>query len=297
MVTGDVHGVEALLDAWLDPDHPAGDMIVHDHAEVLRPPVRAAMYRAGLALRRGDLDGTVTHGARAADLSSADDHLGRGAAALDLLAEAERRYDTDHSPRTHPVAATTARVRIGSGDLAGAERWVADTGLTPDDDPAHLREYEHLTLAHQAGGDTPQALAQIADAPTRAADERFVRVFLDSGPPMTALLRTAVRHGRAVGQASAVLAAATAPARAPAQHGPVDALSPRERDVLRLLRSELTGPEIAAELVVSLNTVRTHTRNIVSKLGVTNRRAAVRRAGELGLQPARGSPRRPHHMW
>jgi LuxR family maltose regulon positive regulatory protein len=53
--------------------------------------------------------------------------------------------------------------------------------------------------------------------------------------------------------------------------------------VLRLLRSELTGPEIAAELVVSLNTVRTHTKSIFMKLGVTSRRAAVRRADELGL--------------
>ena len=53
--------------------------------------------------------------------------------------------------------------------------------------------------------------------------------------------------------------------------------------VLRLLRTELSGPEIAAELVVSLNTVRTHTKNIFMKLGVTSRRAAVRRADELGL--------------
>jgi LuxR family maltose regulon positive regulatory protein len=66
-------------------------------------------------------------------------------------------------------------------------------------------------------------------------------------------------------------------------HALVDALSSRELDVLRLLRSDLTGPEIAAELVVSINTVRTHTKNIFMKLGVTSRRAAVRRAGELGL--------------
>jgi LuxR family maltose regulon positive regulatory protein len=63
----------------------------------------------------------------------------------------------------------------------------------------------------------------------------------------------------------------------------VDELSGRELEVLRLLRSELSGPEIAAELVVSLNTVRTHTKNIFTKLGVNNRRAAVRRASELGL--------------
>ena len=53
--------------------------------------------------------------------------------------------------------------------------------------------------------------------------------------------------------------------------------------MLRLLATELSGPEIARELVVSLNTVRTHTKNIYAKLGVNSRRAAVRRADELGL--------------
>jgi LuxR family maltose regulon positive regulatory protein len=60
-------------------------------------------------------------------------------------------------------------------------------------------------------------------------------------------------------------------------------MSDRELEVLRLLRTELNGPEIAHELVVSLNTLRTHTKNIFSKLGVNNRRAAVRRAEDLGL--------------
>jgi LuxR family maltose regulon positive regulatory protein len=65
--------------------------------------------------------------------------------------------------------------------------------------------------------------------------------------------------------------------------GPAGELSERERDVLRLLRSDLSGPDIARELVVSVNTVRTHTKRIYAKLGVTSRRAAVRRAAELGL--------------
>ena len=50
-----------------------------------------------------------------------------------------------------------------------------------------------------------------------------------------------------------------------------------------MLRSELSGSEIARELHVSLNTMRTHTKNIYTKLGATNRREAVRRAAELGL--------------
>ncbi|HYO18297.1 MAG TPA: LuxR C-terminal-related transcriptional regulator [Dermatophilaceae bacterium] len=45
----------------------------------------------------------------------------------------------------------------------------------------------------------------------------------------------------------------------------------------------MDGPDIARELVVSLNTVRTHTKNVYAKLGVNNRRAAVRRAEQLDL--------------
>ena len=63
----------------------------------------------------------------------------------------------------------------------------------------------------------------------------------------------------------------------------IEPLSERELEVLRLLRTELNGPEIARELMVSLATIRTHTQNIYGKLGVNNRRAAVRRAEELDL--------------
>ena len=53
--------------------------------------------------------------------------------------------------------------------------------------------------------------------------------------------------------------------------------------MLRLLGSELDGPAIARTLGVSLSTVRTHTQHVYTKLAVTNRRAAVRRAHQLNL--------------
>ena len=53
--------------------------------------------------------------------------------------------------------------------------------------------------------------------------------------------------------------------------------------MLRLLATDLTGPEIARRLFVSVNTLRTHTRHIFTKLDVNTRPAAVRRATELGL--------------
>jgi LuxR family maltose regulon positive regulatory protein len=63
----------------------------------------------------------------------------------------------------------------------------------------------------------------------------------------------------------------------------IEPLSERELEVLRLLATDLDGPEIASELVVSLHTVRSHTKNIYAKLGVNNRRGAVSRAAELDL--------------
>ena len=69
----------------------------------------------------------------------------------------------------------------------------------------------------------------------------------------------------------------------PVTQGLIEPLSKRELEVLRLLGTDLYGPDIARELVVSLNTVRTHTKNIYAKLGVNNRRAAVRRAEQLDL--------------
>ena len=89
--------------------------------------------------------------------------------------------------------------------------------------------------------------------------------------------------------ADKLLAAFTQPAAPPKsaklhqKSNLIEPLSERELEVLKLLRSELSGPEIAQQLSVSLYTLRTHTNNIFKKLGVNNRRAAVRRAEELDL--------------
>jgi predicted ATPase/DNA-binding CsgD family transcriptional regulator len=62
-----------------------------------------------------------------------------------------------------------------------------------------------------------------------------------------------------------------------------ETFSPRELEVLQLLKSDLTGPAIAERLVVSLNTVRYHTKNIYRKLGASTRLEAIQRAKEMGL--------------
>jgi len=102
---------------------------------------------------------------------------------------------------------------------------------------------------------------------------------------MAALLAAAADRGLASAYVQRLRATLGVTPVTPARTAPamVEPLSSRERDVLRLLGTDLNGPEIARELVVSLNTVRTHTKNLYMKLGVNNRRAALRRARELDL--------------
>jgi LuxR family maltose regulon positive regulatory protein len=140
-------------------------------------------------------------------------------------------------------------------------------------------------VGQQIRGDVPAALVPLGQALTLAEPEGYARVFLDEGPPMAALLAAAARRGIATDYARRLLAVVggTEPARSSGAEGLIQPLSDREVDVLRLLATDLGGPEIARQLVVSLNTVRTHTKNIYAKLGVNNRRAAVRRAEELHL--------------
>ena len=147
-----------------------------------------------------------------------------------------------------------------------------------------------LALAAEARAARSDALDLLDQAVRAAEPEGEVRAFSRHGPvlvPVLAELATASGPGS---YAALVLAACTAADAAstlqvalPATTAPIEPLSPRELEVLALLASDLDGPEIARHLFLSLNTVRTHTKNIYTKLGVTNRRSAVRRGRDMGL--------------
>ena len=139
----------------------------------------------------------------------------------------------------------------------------------------------------------PTAFACLGRAVTLAEPEGYVRIFADEGPAIVPLLRAVAKQGTRQNYAHRLLAAVgRTETGSPTALALIDPLSERELDVLRLLGTELGGPAIARELTVSLNTMRTHTKNIYAKLAVTNRRAAVRRGAELGLLP-RNRSRRP----
>jgi LuxR family maltose regulon positive regulatory protein len=161
-------------------------------------------------------------------------------------------------------------------------------------------------LAHQMQGDIPAALMPLSRALALAEPEGYIRLFVDEGPAMVLLLREAAARAIMPDYTGTLLAAFPEPDKEARRKGdkeidralvssvsrspglPVsqslaEPLSERELDVLRLLRTDLSGPDIARELMVSLNTLRTHTKNIYDKLGVNSRRAAIHRAEELKL--------------
>jgi LuxR family maltose regulon positive regulatory protein len=139
-------------------------------------------------------------------------------------------------------------------------------------------------LAHQMRGDIAAALIPLERALRLAEPEGYVRVFVNEGPPMAELLEAAGKHGIASTYVRRLLAAlGKAEGRAPLTQALAEPLTESELGVLRLLGTDLGGPDIARELTVSLNTIRTHTKAIYTKLGVNSRRAAVRRAEELHL--------------
>lgn len=154
-------------------------------------------------------------------------------------------------------------------------------------------------LLFQAQGDQAGALIALDRGLTLAAPEGYLRIFVDEGEALRLLIldfRLQIEKRERPGThplfkyVDCILAAFPESSGGDPQSQItnlkskiIDPLSERELEVLKLLRSELNGPEIAQQLVVSLNTLRTHTKNIFNKLGVNNRRAAIRRAEKLDL--------------
>lgn len=140
------------------------------------------------------------------------------------------------------------------------------------------------TLAHCAQGEEDLALESLEQALTLAEPEGYIRTFVDEGSSVKELLHRFAKSRTASEYVLRLLGAFGEPKVVPvAVQSLLDPLSEREMEVLHLLATELSGPEIARQIHVSLSTVRTHTRNIYSKLDVNSRRVAVRRAKELGL--------------
>ena len=131
-----------------------------------------------------------------------------------------------------------------------------------------------------------RALVVLEEAVTLAAPGGWIRPFLEAGQPIADLLVQLQEQGLAgelamyLDQILSIFPAVADPGR---QGGLIEPPTERELQVLRLLATELNANEIAEQLVVSVATVRAHTRSVYSKLDVHSRYEAVQQAQKLGL--------------
>jgi LuxR family maltose regulon positive regulatory protein len=189
-----------------------------------------------------------------------------------------------------------ARILIAQGKLNEALSILARLLEAAQKGGDITREIELLilkALTFQSGDETNRALVTIEKALNLGETRGFCRIFADEGPSMARLLYNALDRGIAPDYVSRLLQAF--PVDKPKQvESPmidgsgsnyIEPLSEREIEVLQLIAEGLTNPEIATKLILSLYTVKTHARNIYSKLGVNNRIQAVDKAKTLGILP------------
>jgi LuxR family maltose regulon positive regulatory protein len=147
-------------------------------------------------------------------------------------------------------------------------------------------------LIYRRKQDTATALDELKLALSEARTSGLTSIFVTKGEPMAELLEEYIavhkrdqsdaKNNSALSFAKKLLSMIKA-GRPPKMEDLVEPLSERELEVLYLIAAGLRNKEIAEKLFISLNTVKTHLKNINSKLDVTNRTRAVARAKELGL--------------
>ncbi len=318
---GDLHvGLADVLRQQGDLDAAAEHLDVArglgDRASLLENRHRWHTAMAGLLVARGDLDGAADALARAEPLYlpgfypdvrpipalQARVAIARGRlddasrwALSPQVSEADRAAYVSEFDQLTLARLLVARYRAGATDAS----WSIDEAVrildlvlaaaeVGDRQGSAIEARWLRALALHASGDDEQALDDVDHALSAGVSAGYQRLFLDEGRPAEALLRVAADQGGPGAAAAVVLLDAAddvrreAP-RAAKRSAGQESLSEREVEVLRLLATDLTGPEIARRLFLSINTFRTHTRHIFTKLDVTTRRAAVSRAAELGL--------------
>ncbi|HEY6761495.1 MAG TPA: AAA family ATPase [Baekduia sp.] len=193
-----------------------------------------------------------------------------------------------------------AVIALADGDPAAALDALRELrAVTPPGSPAFTLVEAHLLTghAHLALGDRRAAAAAAEAALAAAEPDRLLFPFAmaGAGELLDALPRHATAHGALRADAVDLLRGgaptSTPTPRADGEHvSNPDTLSPGELRVLRHLPTNLTRPEIARELYLSINTINTHIRNIYAKLGARDRSSAVRRARDLRLLSTARSP-------
>ncbi|MFE1289982.1 LuxR C-terminal-related transcriptional regulator [Streptomyces sp. NPDC058751] len=207
--------------------------------------------------------------------------LGEPLAAVDVLAQ--------EGAAGPEATAAAVRARLATGDREAARALLGALSAEVDEGPAvAVRVLLARAQTADALGDDSTAQRLVARALRTARPERLRRPFLEAGP----WLRGFVRHRPVLAQGHEWLpetaaVRGTGPARGadpePVAEPVVEPLSEREREVLERLAQMMSRDEIAADMHLSVNTVKTHLKSVYRKLAATRRGEAVRRARDLHL--------------
>jgi LuxR family transcriptional regulator, maltose regulon positive regulatory protein len=180
-----------------------------------------------------------------------------------------------------------AVILMADGDPATALDVLRDVRDTTQGVPGFTLVEAHLLagVAHLHLGDRHAAAAAAEAALAAAEPDRLIFPFAmtEAAELLDALPRHATAHGALLADIADLLRGTPVPSTDRERLSQPEALSPTELRVLRYLPTNLTRPDIARELYVSVNTVNTHIRNIYSKLDARDRSSAVQRARELRL--------------
>jgi LuxR family maltose regulon positive regulatory protein len=242
-----LRAAEGDLDSALELLDEAERVYNGDYSPNVQP---VPAVRARLRIRRGELG-----------------HADAWAAQRELAPDDELSYLREYEHVTYArLLLARHRARPDESTLGDAEGLLVRLLTAAEEGGREGSVIEILVLRSlgcHARRDVPASLAALGRAVKLAEPEGYLRIFADEGPSIAVVLEALLKQGTATGYVRDLLAATIGqrqPVR-PAQ-ALVDPLSDRELDVLRLLGSDLDGPDIARELSVSLNTMRTHTKNI-----------------------------------
>jgi LuxR family maltose regulon positive regulatory protein len=208
------------------------------------------------------------------------------------------RFSTEHE-WIDAVDLARAAISLAEGDPARALAVLGDVQrMTPPlGYPAYGLVEAHVLagLAHLALGDRDAAAAAAEAALAAAEPDRLIFPFamFNTVELLDVLSPHQTAHSALLADVTDLLRGTPAPSMDPQGRPQPGALSPSELRVLRFLPTNLTRPEIARSLHVSVNTVNTHIRSIYSKLGATDRSSAVRQARQLRLLAMGRAPSPP----
>jgi LuxR family maltose regulon positive regulatory protein len=260
-----------------DPVSAAGRSIATARLLLARGKVRAALAAADPAVK-ADVASPWAESQTALIASAA--HLAEGHP--DAAAEVLRRVAGEQPA----CAVGVARAHLAAGDRREALHVLDSIAAEAHAGPA-VRVRATLVRAQAAhtAGDDDTARRLVAKALVEARRDRLRRPFLEAGPWLGPFLASAPLRHLAAGWLAPAPAAHGDPPRPPTGPAPVlvEQLTGRERDVLLRLAQMMSTEEIAVDMYVSVNTVKTHLKSAYRKLAVNRRHDAVRRARELRL--------------